>query len=242
MSWMTTLKTLLDLKSAYDEVDKIRKYSKKIEGADPAKLKWDDLKFFNNKTMDKATKGVRDALKQSKAAEKATLVWPTCDSLKIFVDAAKAREKYGKDSPQAKKGLEKYRAVLKTYDSDLTALLAGLTKNKAALAAKITKTEAVRDYAGVLEDGFLKCAQIPSLGGTAQNAMFFSLSQDALQFKGVASSLAGSLKRLEKQNNTYISECKTLIKDNKDWITWSNSGKTEPDAALDKNIKSKKPK
>lgn len=242
MSWMKTLKILLDLKSAYDEVDKIRKYSKKIEKADPKKLEWDDLKFFSNKTMDKATKGAREALKLSKAAEKATLVWPKCDSFKVFVEAANAQSKYGKDSPQAKKALQKYIGVLKTFDSDLTTMLAGLQKNSAALAKKITKTEALRDYAGVLQESFMKCAKIPSLTGTAQNAMFFSLSQDAMQFKGLASSLVSSLKRLDKMNAAYIKECKTRLKNNKVWIDWASSGKTQADGALEKNTKSVKPK
>lgn len=242
MSWMNALKPLLDLKSTYDEVDKIRGYSKKIEKADPKKLKWDDLKYFNNKTMDRAIKAAREALKLSKAAEKKTLEWPKCDSLKVFGEALTASKNHGADSPQAKKAVQKYIGVLKTFDKDQTNMLAGLQKNLTVLTKKITKTEAMRNYANVLQQAFMKCANIPSVNGTAQNAMFLSLSQDAGQFKGLATELGSSLKRLEKMNTAYIKECETRIKNNKLWISFASSGKAQADGALEKNKSSVKPK
>ncbi len=210
--------------------------------ADPKKITWDDLKYYNNKTMDTATKALREAVKRSKTAEKALLVWPTSASFKAFQHAAKVREKFPADSPQVKRALQNYVAALKTFGKDLNALLTKLQSKSGNFSKDIRLAEASREYAGLLEKTFMKIAKVPSLTGTAQNAMFFSLSQDAQQYRGIASTLASSLKRLEKKNAEYVKECKVLIGNNQAWTTWAMSKSPTKDGSMKKNEKAKAPK
>lgn len=245
MSWLKALDILLkanDMKGNYDKVKKIHDYSKKIEKADPKKLTWDDLKFFSNKTMDAGTKELRASLKLSKAAEKAVLVWPTCNSFKAFLQAAKVREKYPADSPQVKKAMQSYTAVLKKFGTDLKTLLTKLQSKSGAISKDGKVAEALRDYGSLLEKAFMKCAKKPSFFGTTQNAMFFSLSRDALQYRGIASTFVSSLKGLEKKNTEYVKECKLLIADNQAWIGWATSESPNKDGSMKKNEKAKTPK
>ena len=245
MSWLKALDILLkanDMKGNYDKVKKIYDYSKKIEKADPKKLTWDDLKFFNNKTMDAGTKELRAWLKLSKAAEKAVLVWPTCSSLKAFLRAAKVREKYPADSPSVKKAMQSYTAVLKKFGTDLKTLLTKLQSKSGAISKDGKVAELVRDYGSLLEKAFMRWARLPDVTGTSQNAVFFSLSRDAFQYRGIASTLVSSLKRLEKKNTEYVKECKLLIADNQAWIGWATSESPKKDGSMKKNEKAKTPK
>lgn len=242
MSWINTLKNLIDAKSAYDELEKVRKHSKKIKTANINKLKWDDLKYFNNKTMNKTTIGFRETIRLSKLAEKEKFFWPKSDSTKLFFDWADTRSKYGSGSSQDKRVKKNYILALKRYQRDLEMTLGHLEESARALDKKRRNTESMRTYAGVLSDAFGTCMKIPSLGGTTQGAMFSNLSDDAAEIKGLTATLLMSLNRLQKINHGYISECKNRLKDNNPWIDWASSHKSDADTALEKNAKSQKPK
>lgn len=245
MSWIAALDILFKNKKYYDQYKKVKKvhdYGKKIEKADPKKLTWDDLKYFNNKTMDAATKSAREAVKQAKDAENAVLVWPKSDSIKAFGAALKATKKHGANSAQTKKAVQVYIGVLKRFDADLVLILNKMTAGESELKKRLQLAMALREYAGLLQKAFMKAAKVPSLTGTAQNAMFFSLSQDAIQFRGLAGTLATSFQKIEKKNIQYIKECKAKINENKAWITWASGVAPQQDGALQKNKTAKKPK
>ena len=245
MSWLSALEAIFKarkIKVHYDKVKKVYDYSKKIEKADPKKLSWDDLKFFTNKQMTESTKAARDALKLAQAAEKTSLEWPVSKSLTLFLDACKLAEKHGANSKQAQTALKKYTGELKAYDKALKQMLAGLKSSSGELTSNLALAEALQEYAGVLNKAFMKCAAVPALGGTAQNAMFFSLAQDAVQYRGVAGSLATSLKKLQKKNADYLKECQERTKTNQAWITWASNSKAQEDGALKKNTKATLPK
>jgi hypothetical protein len=243
MSWMTKLKILLDLQSAYDEVDKVRAYSKKIEKTDPKKLKWDDLKIFSNKTMDKAKKAIKETLKKAKDAEKAILLdWPDNLSRRAFAIYKKEFLKSGKVTPKTKKALKMYQLTLKIYDQDLKRLLIQLQNTSKKIAIKIKKSEGLRRYADTLEKAFMQCSKIPSLTGTVQNAVFFGLARDAAQYGGSASDLVSIFQRLDKKNTTYIVETRRLIKVNKLWMIWAAGDQIENQDSIRKNEKAKIPK
>lgn len=242
MSWLPSLKTVLSLRSAYKHIDRVQKYSKKIEKADPKKLSWDDLKVFSNKTMDKAQKAIRETLKKSQAAEKATLEWPESLTVRAFSIYYKEFQKSGKDSAKTRAALKTYQVSLKVYDQDLNKLLTELVEAGSQIADHQAKADALVAYGGVLQKAFMTCAKIPSLTGTAQNAMFFGLSQDAQQFRGTASDFSSSLKRLAKKNTGFIGDVKDKIKANKLWITWAAGDKAAQETSLKKNTTSKVPK
>ncbi len=242
MSWLTALKLVLDLNSAYDEVDKVRKYSKKLEKADPKNLSWDDLKFFSNKTMDKARKAIKETLKKARKAEKAALEWPESLSARAFDIYAKEFQKSGKDSQKTRNALKTYQLALKAFDQDLNRLLASLKAMDKKIAKRQQKADALVKYADLLEQAFMTCAKIPSLTGTAQNAMFFGLSQDAMMFGSTAGDVSASIQRLAKRNAGFIREVNDRIKANRLWMTWANGEKIAQESNLKKNSTAKTPK
>ena len=201
MSWLKLAQNLVTLKKFHDagkEAKSVYDYAKKIDKADPKKLKWDDLKFFNNKQMVKATQNARDALAAARQVEAAKLTIPQFDSVSAFVAAAKAADRYGAGSPQVQAALKRYVQILKKKDADLTKQRDEVKKLTQQVGKLQTEAEAFRDYANVLHSAFMKCARVPSLTGTAQNSIFFSLAQDAVQFRGVMSGLVTSYGNIQK--------------------------------------------
>jgi len=184
----------------------------------------------------------RDAKAAVDKALKAELVYPTSGTLKAFIALMKISQKHKVGSPQFEAGKKVYIAAIKTYDKDLKATLASLKSEDTKLADNLKLATALRDYAAVLEKAFMKCAQIPSGISTAQNAMFFSLSQDALQYKGIMNGVVSTTQKLVTKNKGYIKDVEAKIKENADWLVWAQSGSPNQDGNLKKNEKATKPK
>lgn len=245
MSWVSALQTIFKVKKLYDTAKKVKKvhdYGEKIGKKKPEELTWDDLKYFNNKQMDEAKKNVSESLAAANKALSASLVWPSSSSTRIFGEALKLSAKKGADSPEVKKKLDAYRAELAAFDQSLTALKTELEALSAEFAEKIATAGALREYARVLEKAFMQCAKVPSLAGTAQNAMFFTLSQDASQLAGSAGSLETALGKLKDKNADYVRDVKAKIAENKGWIDWAKSPSPQKDGNLKANQKASKPK
>ncbi|MBL4806404.1 MAG: hypothetical protein JKY31_03850 [Rhodobacteraceae bacterium] len=245
MDWIPALHKLFRFKKYYDKLKKVKKnydYSKKISKSDPNKLTWDDLKVFDNNTMNEATKLARELLKRTKAAEKVKLTWPKCDSFKAFMVAVKTADKFGIDSPETKRALEQYLYVLMKFNYDLVVLKSELKAQKPDFKRNIQVALEFEKYSDTLYKAFWVAAQVPSIYGTTQNAMFFALSEDAIQYGSLVSRIASSFQRLEKQNLGYLKDCEAMIKQNKAWIDWAASSYIANEGALKKNRKAKKPK
>ncbi len=245
MDWIKVLKLLLDGKGIVDKAKTVKKlsdYADKLSKKDPESLTWDDLKFFSNKTMDDATNGLRQILKNCKAAEKAKLEWPKCNSLPLWMEWAKVQEKYGSDSPQFEKARNNYVAELKKFDKNLTAMAATLKAAGPKLAQNVKIAEVMFKYGDLLNKALMTFAKVPSLRGTAHNAMFVSLSQDAVQYRGIAGDVGRSMTKLVKINAGYQKECAAKIKDNQDWIKFALTPEPKKDGVIKKNTKSAKPK
>jgi len=242
MSWLTALKIVFDFKSAYDEIDQVKKYSKKLENKDPKKLKWDDLKYFSNKTMDKAKKAIKQTLKKTKAAEKTFLDWPESLTQRAFSIYFKEFMKSGKDDAKTRNALKMYQITLKVYDQDLTKLVAKLKEAEKKIAQNQRRFDALVKYADLLQKVFMQCAKIPSLTGTAQNAMFFGLSRDAQDYGSTARDVSKSIGRLAKLNAEYVREVKDKIRINRLWMKWAGGSKATQEQSLKKSASAKTPK
>jgi len=245
MDWIKVIKLLLDGKSVVDKAKTVKKlsdYSEKLAKKDPKSLTWDDLKFFNNKTMDAATNGLREILKNCKAAEKARLEWPKCNSLPLWMEWAKVQKKFGSDSPQFEKARSNYVAELRKFDKNLKTLAATLKAAQPKLVQNVKVAEVMFKYGDLLNKAFMAFAKVPSLTGTAQNAMFFSLSQDALQYRGIAADVGKSMTKLVKMNAAYQKECDVKIKENQEWIKFALTPAPKADGVIQKNTKAARPK
>ena len=245
MNWLKALDLLIkahQVKGQHDEIKRVHDYAQKVAKANPEKLKWDDLKFFNDSTMDAATSNARKVLQQIKEAEKSPVEWPRSDSVRAFTAAAGVVGKYGADSAQAKKAVKSYSDALESYGRALKKLDGELDTKTSKLTDTAKTYIALKKYANVVSQAFLKLAKIPSFGGTAQNAMFFSLSQDAQQYGGIVSRILKGLNSLDKKNMQHIKNCKDLIKTNQLWINWSKSKHTSQRGALEKNAEAKLPR
>lgn len=243
MNWIDALDKFFKVKDVYDQVAELKKlsdYGKKLE--ERKSLEWDDLKFFENEQMTAATKKVRNAVKAADEALNAKADWPESGSLAAFASALKAAEKFGHDSVQTKKAVEAYRKCLTDYEKALQGVISNLEMRQQELPRRIRVATALAAYCEALEDAFMKCAQIPNPLGTAQNAEFFSLSQDAQQLRGEVNSLRTRLEKIEKRNAEVIAEGKAKIEENKAWIAWASKDATSGPDSLKKNEKATKPR
>ncbi|MEX0317540.1 MAG: hypothetical protein AB3N21_06300 [Ruegeria sp.] len=243
MNWLDALNKFFKVKDVYDKIGDVKKvhdYGKKI--SKKKSLSWDDLKYFKNDHMEVTLKNAKKAVKAADAALKIRVVWPDPGTQGRYSAAIKVVDKHGHKSTQAKAVLEAYRKDLVDYDKKLIMLVGDLEKRQKQIVERLKTAKALQEYGRVLHDAFMTCAKIPNPTGTAQNATFFSLAQDAQHFAGHIGSLASRLEKLRKKNAGAMSEGKQLISENKPWIIWAKKDATKEKDTLKKNAKAKKPK
>lgn len=245
MDWLRALDLLLKAKDFKDQAEDLKKlydYADKINKTDPKDLTWDDLKYFENEQTKAATADLRATDAALTALLGSALEPPESGSLRAFDAAMKAAAKYGHDSKEAKSAVETYRKVLVDYDKTLKALLATMERQKAEFPTRIAAAKALAEYAKLLAKAFIGCAKIPSLGGTAQNAMFFTLSQDCAQLAGLAATVGTKMGKAQSEHNIKIGEMKDLISQNQDWIDWAAKDALKKEDTLKKNAKTETPR
>lgn len=242
MNWLDALDKFFKAKDIYDKANDVKKLHDYGKKASSKKSPWDDLKYFKNPQMEAALRNAKTAVAAADAALSTKVDWPESGSLSKFGAALKASDKFGHDSKQAKAAVEAYRKSLVDYGKTLEGLVANLEAKQKEFAAKLKLAKAMEKYGRVLQDAFMKCAKIPSLVGTVQNAEFFSLAQDASRFAGQMNSLVTRLDKLITKNATAIKDGKKLVSDNKGWIEWASKDASAAPDTLKKNEKAKQPK
>lgn len=245
MSWLKALELFFTGKDLYDQASDLKTlhdYANKVSGMDPAKVTWDDLKYFENAQMKAATTEMRAVEKSLDSILGSELVPPDSGSLKAFEAALKAAEKYGHDSKEAKAAIDAYRKILIAYDKVLRGLLATMEKMKSEFPTRTTAAKSLNDYCRLLEKLFLELAKVVFGASTAQNATFYALSRDCAQLAGIASSVETKLKKVASEHNIKIGEMKDLISQNEDWIAWAGKDATAKPDTLKKNAKATTPK
>ena len=244
MDWVKALDNFFKVKGIYDkakEVQKLHDYGKKA--ASKKKLEPSDLKYFKNKQMEEALKLAKQAISAADSALGANAIWPhNKETTKRFQAIVAARTKYGAESKQANAALAAYVTSLKEYDIYLKKTVSSLEANQKGLVDKLKTANALQKYGLVLRDAFSKLVYLPSFAGTAQNATFFQLSEDAQKYAGLMGSLITRLEKLEKKNKSVIAEGKELIDDNQLWLKFYQTPKNVTDDSFKKNEKAKKPK
>lgn len=245
MSWIRTLIALNKARKAkfqFDRVKKINDLGENVVNVDEKKLTKEMLGYFDDHSMDEVMNLSRIQVRASQKAERAKLELPKCDSLKAFMVAMNAAGKFGVNSPQAKKALEKYVFLLQIYALDLLVLVDDLK----AVGKHLPKDRGIvmrmAGYTRALEKTFARAMRIPSVYGTAQNATFLGLLLNAEKYNGMLTAWNISLLNLEKKNTAHIRDVQEIIKLNKLWLVWATSSKSDQDGAMKKNAKAKKPK
>lgn len=242
MNWLNALDKLFKAKDIYDkakEVKKLHDYGKKL---DPKKLTWDDLKYFKNKQMETATKQAREAEAAADAALATKVVWPRSNATDKFAAAMRTSTRHGHASSQTKAAVSLYRRALLEYDRALQGIVSDLEAKQKQLPEKISMAKALHDYCDVLHDAFMACAKVPNPTGTAMNAQFFSLAQDAQQLAGITSTLQTKFKKIQEKNAAAIAEGKSLIADNKLWIQWAGRDATSAPGMIKRNESARRPR
>lgn len=245
MSWIKSIIALNKARKAkfqFDRVKKINDLGENVVNADEKKLTREMLGYFDDHTMDEVMNLSRTQVRATQKAEREKLVLPKCDSLRAFMLAMNAAGKFGVNSPQAKKALEKYVFLLQIYALDLLGLIDDLKAAGRPIPKDRILVKRMIGYNRVLENTFDRAMRIPSLLGTAQNATFLGLLLNAEKYGGMLTAWDNSLQKLEKKNTAHIREVQELIKLNKLWLIWATSSKSDKDGAMKKNVKAKKPK
>jgi hypothetical protein len=243
MNWIDALNKFFKAKDVYDNVKKVKKlhdYGKKVSSK--KSLSWDDLKYFKNPQMEAGLKNAKKAVAAADAALATKVEWPESGSVGKFSVALKAAGKFGHDSKQAKSAVDAYRKCLEDHGKALEKLVKDLEAEQKQFVDKLKTAKAMEKYGRVLHDAFMTCAKIPSPLGTAQNAEFFSLAQDAQHFAGQMGSLVTRLEKLRDKNAKAIADGKQLISANKAWIIWASKDATKGADTLKKNEKAAKPR
>ncbi len=245
MDWMRILRFILDAKGFDDKVSKVKaplEAAKKVSKKKPSDLSWDDVKHFNDKTMNAAILGVRQLLAVSEKAEKIKLELPASDKQKLFVDMFTAARKYGPQSPQCNKARLRYLAALRVFDSKLKLQIKSAVDVGPKLERSQKQVKAMIAYGDLLSKFFLSWAKNPTLGSSARQAQMLGLSENALQYSGLAGSLGASMQRLRKKNATFTKLCAETIKINQLWINETLKASNVTVESLKKNLKAVKPK
>ncbi|MDP5220973.1 hypothetical protein Q5Y75_27700 [Ruegeria sp. 2205SS24-7] len=242
MDWIRILDTAFKVKDVYDKANEVKAvydYSKKLEKK--KKLEWKDLKYYKNDRMEKALKNAQNALKSVNRALRASAAWPQPRTSGEFLDALAKANKFGHDSKQATDAVSKYLRRVTEYGKSLNTSLKALDKRSALIDQRLKTAKALKSYGQALQKAFLTCAKIPSPTGTAQNAEFFSLSQDAKEFAGHMDTLANRLKKLQAKMRKTIAEGRQLEKNNRYWIAYASNYARKSPGSLKKNQKAKVP-
>lgn len=242
MSWIIAANALtqaLEIKGAYDTVKGVYDYGKKLEKADPKKLTWDDVKMFDSPVLNKALAGAKAEQKKATAAEKAKFTLPDPGSLKAWMEAVRAMDKFGKDSKEYKAAMKKYIAILKTYDKTLDVLWKDIGKVSVEMVNRKTIGTTLEQYSKILERAFLNCAKIPM--SDAQQATFFVLSQDCKNFNALMKKLVksyGAIFSSARMHSRLVADTK---KTNLDWIKFSEKDLFADAKSMTRNTKLTKP-
>lgn len=242
MSWVKVVTVLLKVDIADKKLDVTFKACKKIANAKPDKLKWDDIKFLSNYSMEKALKTARESLKKAKSAQKTKLEYPKNTALRDWSKVLNAAKNYGSGHKRTKVGLDVYAYNLKRYCDDLDGLAHELWSLEDKLMDKARSAQSFANYGDRLHKAFMICAKIPDPVGTMRNAMFFALGTDAKNYKTMMGDVADIYVRLSKASSEHSKDVREEIDHRWEWMTWAKSAAATKDGAILKNKSTKRPK
>lgn len=230
MSWKSAertwraFKTFQTLLTAYDKykyvkdsTDLARQAVEIQKSAKSRDFTWDKVKLFKNAEMEKILKQLRKIEEEWKTAAKTELKWPSLYPEPTLKELAKLAKKESIDSKKVEAEIKKH---VKWWD-DVHASAAVALVNISAQekrAAKIRKDMTItRDYMDVLYKAFRDIAKIPQPPSTAPQAQWLSLSQDALQAKGIANSVLGHVDDVDKNLKQFKKQSEALAKEALNW-------------------------
>lgn len=234
MSWTSAqrttdaIKTISNLAQAYDKYTFVKESTdlarKAVDIQKLAKKRdftWDKFKLFKNDEMEKILKQLRKLKEDWKTAAKTTPSWPPLRPEPSIRDLAKLAKMDGIDSQKAKAQMTKQLDWWN--DVHLSAALALRSINAhEKRSAKIRKNMTItRDYMDVLYKAFRDIAKIPQPPSTAPQAQWLSLSQDAVQAKGIANSILGYVGDVDKNMAKFARETNKI---EKEALRWSKGG------------------
>lgn len=243
VNWVNALQTYFKLKKFYDAGKTVKgllekgKYLEKIDGPS-----LEELKPFRSADLNKAIKDVEAADKEAIKVLGTPFEVPECTASGQFMNVLKMVKKHGHDAKQTRAALEAYRKGLGAYHQQLLGLEKELKDLHRELPQKAMYAENLADVSMEMSKTMMACAKIPNFSGTAQNAMFVSLSSDARTLAGVAGNLHRRLMLIVKANNQAIQEVRHQIKQNNLWIQWAVKDATNAPDSVPKNAKAKTPK
>ena len=245
MDWIKLLKTLLTLKkfaAAGDTVAKLYAYSQKIDRQNPQALDWDKLQFIQNKELAATRVELAEVDRLLDQALSKGIQWPDSGGAKAYAAAMKTADKHGKDAKETKAALDAYRRVLAVFDVELKSAVRELGDAGSVLTERAKAAAALAAYALRCRDAFLAVAKVPTFAGTAQNALFLSMSQDCEKIGGSAGRAAQKLQTLAGRTREAITEGKALIDQNQAWLDWALRDAMKTDDALKRNERAVKPR
>lgn len=245
LDWIKVLQTIFKAKkfyTAYATVEKVNKYAQKVQKQDPGKMDWDELRFIQNDDLFKARKELEEIEQALSAGLSGKAGWPESGAMKAYMDAIKAVEKKGKDSKEAQDAVAAYRKALYMYDRELTGMVKELREGKAEAQERRKVAEGLVTYTMACRDAFMACAKIPTFTGTAQNALFLSMSEDCGKMAGIAGRIAKMMDDVAYRTAEVIVEGEALIEQNKAWMDWAIKDALKKDDTLKKNQKAETPR
>ncbi len=243
VNWVNALNTFFKLKKFYDAGATVKglwdkgKYLEKIDGPS-----LEELKPFRNSDLAKAIKDVEAADKEVIKVLATPFEVPECTASGHFMTALKMSQKHGHDAKQTRAALASYKKGLLDYETRLLALEKELRDAHKQLPEKVRYAANLAEMSREMSKTMMTCAKIPNFSGTAQNAMFFGLANDAQKLSGAAASLEKRLWLIVEANNRAILEVRDRFKQNKAWIIWAAKDATNAPDSVKKNTKAKTPK
>lgn len=243
MSWVAAVEAL---RSAYDFqegaslIGSMVEHGKKLAKAKEDSVSAGDAGFVDQKALKKLKTLLTDMDGKLDTVGSYALHEP--DTKQTWAAWGAACAKRGSTSKEARAALQDYVKDLTAYDKILAFELTAVKRGQGKYAQQIKIVEGLAASLETLSEVAMTCAELPAFGGTAQNAIFFTLSQNAAEMASLASSVAGKLNRLSRDHDAVVAEVEDRIKQNKLWITWAEKDAARSADAFKKNSKAETPR
>lgn len=221
MSWAKAIEGIKSAKDTYDSAtepaESVRAYGEKVLKLDPAKIKPQDLAFFDDDKLTPCLTLIEQVVTQLDkvlAVKKLDIPEPgdeIDDAYGELLQATADKGKAAKGDKTVKAAAAKLHKLCSAYRDKLLKAATPARVAKAEIPTKIIAAQEVRAVASKVSSVMELCTKIPMGSGTEKNAQFFELYQRAEQIKAGANQIESRLVDIQNRNHDYVEEIRGTL-------------------------------
>lgn len=213
-----------EVKGVYDQVKSVKWYAEKIEKQRQAESK--DIKFFENKHLEKALKDIRKSKKQAERALSQAVSWPkskATQSFQAYRVIVQLVDRHGVSSKRVASAWLDWTRSLVNFNVETNAIIKKLNVETKAAKIRIRQLEDLVSYVDNLGKVFRGLASAP-IPVPTQQLDFANNYLYCKEIRKELKKLKSVYEKIVKFNGTQIAEGRQRLKSNEAWIKWAAAG------------------